>query len=116
MSYYCVYHIFIKFDLTLFFVLLKIYIKFKFHILLLRHFPNLKIVLVGHDILFPFALALACRNLKITTIALQDRMVSAWWAWPVVILSRNFQIASKLLETLLNALEPLEKIALFQTR
>jgi hypothetical protein len=84
-----VYKYFIKawreIDLYLFLVLLYFYIKTKINIKRLEHMPKLKIALVGYDILFPRELALACKIKGVKTVAVQERMFSAWWAAPMII-------------------------------
>ena len=47
-------------------------------------FHNLKVMLVGYDILFPQWMAVACRLKGIKTIAAQERMISAWWSHPLL--------------------------------
>jgi hypothetical protein len=67
-----------EFDLYLLVIFLHNYIKIIVNIKRLEQFPNLKIVLAGYDILFPIQLAFACRILKITTIAVQERKLLLW--------------------------------------
>jgi hypothetical protein len=50
----------------------------------LGKFYNLKVVLVGYDILFPQWLSVACRIAGVKTIAAQERMISAWWFHPLL--------------------------------
>jgi hypothetical protein len=50
----------------------------------LQVFHNLKVMLVGYDILFPQWMAVACRIKGIKTIATQERMISAWWFHPLL--------------------------------
>ena len=72
----------IEFDLHLFVVILYNYILIMNNIKRLEKITKLRIVLVGYDILFPPQLALACKMKKISTVAVQERMISAWWASP----------------------------------
>lgn len=51
----------------------------------LQTLPNLKIVLIGYDILFPQSLSAACRLMGIKTVAVQERMIPAWWGTPMLI-------------------------------
>ncbi len=51
----------------------------------LRNLPNLKIVLIGYDILFPQPLSAACRLAGIKTVAVQERMIAAWWMTPLLV-------------------------------
>lgn len=51
----------------------------------LQNLPNLKIVLIGYDILFPQPLSAACRLAGIKTIAVQERMLPTWWLPPMLI-------------------------------
>jgi hypothetical protein len=51
----------------------------------LNQLQNLKMVLIGYDILFPLEISLACKILKIKTVAVQERMITAWWTWPIAI-------------------------------
>jgi hypothetical protein len=74
-----------EFDLYLLVICLYTYIKIILNIKRLEQFPNLKIVLVGYDILFPIQLALACRILKIKTIAVQERMLPLWFISPFLL-------------------------------
>ena len=71
-----------EFDLYLLVIFLYNYIKIIVNIKRLEQFPNLKIVLVGRDILFPIRLTFACRILKIRTIAAQERMLVLWTFTP----------------------------------
>ncbi len=72
-------------DLYLFIILFYNYIKIKINIKRLERIPKLKIVLIGYDILFPPQLALACKIKGIKTVAVQERMFSAWWSGPLII-------------------------------
>lgn len=51
----------------------------------LQNLPNLKIVLIGYDILFPPSLSAACRLAGVKTVAVQERMLSTWWMSPQLI-------------------------------
>ena len=59
--------------------------------------PNLKIVMIGYDILFPPTLAYACRLMCVKTVAVQERMVAAWWM-PPLILDHYFVIGPEVCE------------------
>lgn len=74
-----------EFDLYLLVIFLYNYIKIITNINRLEQFTKLKIVLVGYDILFPIQLALACRILKIRTIAVQERMLPLWFFSPFLL-------------------------------
>jgi hypothetical protein len=71
-----------EFDLYLFVVLLYNYIKITINIKRLEQIQKLKIVLIGYDVLCPPQLTLACKMKKISTVAVQERMLSAWTASP----------------------------------
>ena len=71
-----------EFDLYLLVIFLYNYIKIIANIKRLEQFTNLKIVLVGYDVLFPTQLAFACRILQVRTIAVQERMLQAWFLNP----------------------------------
>jgi hypothetical protein len=88
-------------DLYLFLVLLYSYFKTKIYIKRLGSIPKLKIVLVGYDIQFPRELALACKITGVKTVAVQERMFSAWWTSPMII--ENYLVMGK------NASQILEK-------
>jgi hypothetical protein len=74
-----------EFDLYLLFIFLSNYIKIIHNIKRLEQFQNLKIVLVGYDMLFPVQLALACRIIKIKTTAVLERMIPLWFANPFML-------------------------------
>ena len=47
------------------------------------HFNNYRFIY--GDMLFPPTLALACRLKNISAVAVQERMISAWWSWPFLV-------------------------------
>lgn len=51
----------------------------------LQNLPNLKVVLIGYDILFPQPLSIACRLAGIKTVAVQERMLVSWIMMPLLI-------------------------------
>lgn len=55
------------------------------HLSRLRNLPNLKVVLIGYDILFPQTLAAACKLADIQTVAVHERMLASWWSPPLLI-------------------------------
>ncbi len=73
--------IFIWKDPTMFVVFLYSCIKFLSAKDLIKKNYNTKIVLIGHDVLFPITLSLAFESLKIRTIAVQDRFLTAFFSY-----------------------------------
>jgi hypothetical protein len=73
-----------EFDLYLLGFALYNYINIIKNIKRLDQLTNLKIVLVGYDILFPNPLALACKMKKIKTVAIQERMLPIWFLSPFI--------------------------------
>lgn len=51
----------------------------------LQNLPNLKIVLIGYDMLFPQPLSVACRLSGVKTVATQERMLATWLMVPMLI-------------------------------
>jgi hypothetical protein len=74
-----------EFNLYFLVIFLYNYIKIIVNIKRLEQFPSLKIVLAGHDILFPTQLALACRVKKIKTVSVQERMLPLWFFSPFLL-------------------------------
>ena len=93
-------------DVSVFVAVIRTHIAVQSNMLRLQQFPKLKNVLVGYDILFPLELSLACKEMNITTVAVQERMISAWWTWPLLI-DHYFiygSAASKILDKRFNGL------------
>jgi len=68
-----------KYDSEIFYYYLKtIYFIFKYEEIISK-FSSLKLLLVGHDVLFPLELSVVCKKKNIKTIAIQDRIVSSYW-------------------------------------
>ena len=72
-------------DIDLLFNFAWIVHSIQFHQSRLKSLPKLKIVLIGHDTLFPATLSAACRLQGIQTIAVQERMIAAWEWHPLLI-------------------------------
>ena len=81
----CLIHFWKEIDFSLLLILSKIYSQINNHLVRLNQLSNLKIVLIGYDILFPASLALTCKMKNIRTVAVQERMISAWWSRPFLI-------------------------------
>jgi hypothetical protein len=58
----------------------KIYYLIRTDLRRLEQMHNLKIILIGYEVLFPITLSLACRLANIRTVATHERMQSAWRA------------------------------------
>jgi len=58
-----------------------------------NNFPKLKYILAGYDILFPVEVSLACRQLNIKTIAVQDRLLHPVWS-PMMCFDYYFTLGS----------------------
>lgn len=68
-----------KYDFEISFYYLKsIYLIFKYEELISK-LDLLKLLLVGHDVLFPLEFSVVCKKRNIKTIAIQDRIISAYW-------------------------------------
>jgi len=70
-------------DFELFTSYSRFFWLFDVSILRLSMMPNLKIVLVGYDVLFPQILSSACKKKGIKTIANQERFHSPWVFYPM---------------------------------
>ncbi len=51
---------------------------------ILKKYKNVKIVLAGHDFLFLPEISIACKKLKIKTVALEDRIVLSSWVKRII--------------------------------
>jgi len=68
----------------------------------LEKLPNLKLILIGYDVLFPKYISLACALRNITTVATQERFLLTWTPTQSMILTHYFVFGKRVSEELKN--------------